>query len=102
MIYSPPNGLDEANFAASSSNSVNKAFVYFGEDDDEDEHKADDSKHAGSANFMFTEGFKGPAGVGGQESPIFLNNNDEHEHMNDTSSFLNNYTADEVTKKQLD
>ena len=31
-----------------------------------------------------------------------MNNNEDHEHLNDTSSFLNNYTADEVTKKQLD
>lgn len=93
-------GLDEANFAASSSNSVNKAFVYFGEDDEDEENKIEGSEDAaGSANFMFSDGFKGHAG---QDSPIFLNNNEDHEHLNDTSSFLNNYTADEVTKKQLD
>lgn len=63
VIYSPPaGGLDEANFAASSSNSVNKAFVYFAEDDDDEENKnvVDVSEDAaGSAKFMFSDGFKG-------------------------------------------
>lgn len=84
IMNSSPDELKKSGQQGSSSNSVNKAFVIYGEDNDEDDHE----------QRIFQDLQKKES----QESPIFFGNNND---LNDTSSFLNEQKPDEELADDL-